>query len=176
MSLRVMVFLLLTSFSLHAGKLITPHAAISQTYGENAAIETKKLQLDKQTLQAVSKQAKTKLKTDKFRAYTIGIDKKTVAYALLITQKVRTKNASVLYMVDLNGTIRAVEIVAFHEPAEFIPPSAWLMQLEEKSAADPLRLDEDIPNISGATLSTRVITDGCRVALALFHTILKSNP
>ena len=173
MSLRTLAVLLLTFFSLHAGKLITPHEAIVQTYGKNVTIAKKNLQLDKQTLQAVSKQAKTKLKTSKFHAYAISIGKKTVAHALLITQTVRTKSASVLYMIDINGKIRAVEIVAFKEPSEFIPSDTWLMQFKQKSAADPLRLERDIPNISGATMSTRIITDGSRVALALFHTVLK---
>ena len=38
--------------------------------------------------------------------------------------------------------------------------------------ADPFKLDRDIPNISGATLACRNVTDGVKRLLALKHAVL----
>ena len=42
-----------------------------------------------------------------------------------------------------------------------------------KSVADPLKLDVGIRNISGASLSSRHITDGVKRILATYETVLK---
>jgi Na+-translocating ferredoxin:NAD+ oxidoreductase RnfG subunit len=47
------------------------------------------------------------------------------------------------------------------------------MQFAGKTAADPLRLDGDIKNISGATLSCRHITDAVKRLLATYEVALK---
>ena len=47
----------------------------------------------------------------------------------------------------------------------------WRNQFVHKSAADPLKLDQDIRNISGATLSSRHVTEGVRRLMAI-HALL----
>jgi Na+-transporting NADH:ubiquinone oxidoreductase subunit NqrC len=43
----------------------------------------------------------------------------------------------------------------------------WRAQFKGKRSGAPLRLDDDIQNVSGATLSCRHITDGVRRLVAL---------
>jgi uncharacterized protein with FMN-binding domain len=45
---------------------------------------------------------------------------------------------------------------------------AWRAQFVGKSAASPLQLNVDIKNISGATLSSKHITDGVKRILQKF--------
>ncbi len=49
----------------------------------------------------------------------------------------------------------------------------WRQQFTGKRKGDELELDEDIRNVSRATLSCRHITDGVRRLLASFHVALK---
>jgi hypothetical protein len=49
----------------------------------------------------------------------------------------------------------------------------WRAQFNGKRAGDTLRVGQDIQNLSGATLSSRHITDGVRRLLALYEVVLK---
>jgi Na+-translocating ferredoxin:NAD+ oxidoreductase RnfG subunit len=65
--------------------------------------------------------------------------------------------------LDPQGAILDVQILAYREShgGEVRAPS-WRAQFRDKSAAQPLRVGDDIANISGATLSTTHVTDGIR--------------
>jgi Na+-transporting NADH:ubiquinone oxidoreductase subunit NqrC len=49
----------------------------------------------------------------------------------------------------------------------------WRAQFVGKSANSTLKLDHDIKNISGATLSCRHITDGVKRLLAFYEVVLR---
>ena len=49
----------------------------------------------------------------------------------------------------------------------------WRKQFVGKTSAAPLKLDQDIKNISGATLSTKHIADGVKRVLATYDVALK---
>lgn len=77
--------------------------------------------------------------------------------------------------IDLEGAVKQVEILSYREShgGEVRLP-AWRRQFVGKTAAAPLRVGEDIANISGATLSCTHVTEGVRrivavVALARRH-------
>lgn len=65
--------------------------------------------------------------------------------------------------VGVDGVIRQVEILSYREShgGEIRLP-AWRRQFVGKTAAAPLRIGDDIANISGATLSCTHVTDGVR--------------
>ncbi len=65
--------------------------------------------------------------------------------------------------IAIDGSVKQVEILAYREShgGEIRLP-AWRRQFVGKTAAAPLRIGEDIANISGATLSCTHVTDGVR--------------
>ena len=65
--------------------------------------------------------------------------------------------------VGTDGAIRQIEILAYREShgGEIRLP-AWRQQFVGKTVAGPLRVGEDIANVSGATLSCNHVTDGVR--------------
>jgi Na+-translocating ferredoxin:NAD+ oxidoreductase RnfG subunit len=76
--------------------------------------------------------------------------------------------------LDANGSVRQIEIMDYRESyGHEVRDQAWRQQFAGKTAADPLRLTQDIRNISGATLSCRHITDGVRRVLATHAIALK---
>ena len=85
--------------------------------------------------------------------------------------KVRTKTAIGLYLIGMDSKIKTIEIVAFNEPMEYLPSATWLNVFDKKSTQDTLKLNQDIPTTTGATLSARAITDGARAALALLEIV-----
>lgn len=78
--------------------------------------------------------------------------------------------------LDANGVIRQVEILDYRESygGEIRVP-AWRKQFVGKKSGAPLILDDDIKNISGATLSCRHITEGIRKMLAVYAIALANN-
>lgn len=69
------------------------------------------------------------------------------------------------YAVALSpdGEIRDVEILAYRESHGYeVRNKPWRSQFTGKSAQSPLRIGDDIQNISGATLSCTHIADGIR--------------
>ncbi len=93
-----------------------------------------------------------------------------------IVDEVIGKHEYITYAVglDAGGAVRGIEVMEYRESygGEVRNPK-WRAQFVGKTKAAPLKLDEDIQNISGATLSSRHITDGVKRLLALHEIALK---
>lgn len=69
--------------------------------------------------------------------------------------------------VDINGLVKEVEILAYRESyGGEVKEQRWLSQFRGKSKNSALALYDDITNISGATLSSRSVTEGIKRILA----------
>ncbi|KYJ87315.1 FMN-binding protein [Sulfurovum riftiae] len=145
--------------------------AIDASFGEVSKIEARQIVLTGSTYEKVKARAKAKLETKIYRYYVIR-SSSAVGYAVLITRKVRTKKATVLYVFDVKGVLKFSEIMAFGEPPEYIPNTIWMGQFRSRNSAAPLKMGKDIPTISGATLSARTISDGARIARAILQTAI----
>ena len=75
--------------------------------------------------------------------------------------------------IDARGAVAGLEILSYRETygGEIRRP-AWRAQFAGKTARDSLKLDNDIKNISGATLSCRHVTDGVKRLLATHEFVL----
>ena len=77
--------------------------------------------------------------------------------------------------LDASGRVLRVDVLAYRETHGWeIRNERWRAQFAGKTAADPVQLNQDIANISGATLSCRHVTDGVRRLLAL-HALLPAS-
>ena len=92
-----------------------------------------------------------------------------------IVDRVIGKHDFITYAVALStdGTVRGVEILDYRETygGEIRNPN-WRRQFVGKRPGSALRLDQDIKNISGATLSSRHVTDGVRRLLVTWQMLL----
>jgi len=89
----------------------------------------------------------------------------------LFVDQVLGKHELITYAValDPSGVVRGIEILDYRETygGEIRNPK-WRQQFVGKRSGAALRLGGDIKNISGATLSSRHVTDGVRYLLAVF--------
>ncbi len=170
----VLAVLLIAGVQMAEAKVNTKvEQAVKGSFAKVDTIEPKRLILTKAQLAKVQKAAKAKLETKVYRYYLFKSGGTVVGYGVLIARKVRTKKATVLYAFTPEGILKFAEIMAFGEPPEYIPNDTWMGQFKEKSANAPLKIGGDVPTISGATLSARSITDGARVARAIFQYAIK---
>lgn len=138
-------------------------------------VEKKTLLLDKQQFLAVQKLAKKRIKSKVVRYYQAMNGQKRLCTAIVLSQKVRTKKAAILYIIDEHGTLKQIEILAFAEPPEYKPKKSWIKLVEGKSLQEPLRVGRDVPKITGATMSARSVVDGARIALAIYEIAIKGK-
>jgi hypothetical protein len=93
-----------------------------------------------------------------------------------IVDEVVGKHEFITYAIGLaaDGSVRQIEIMDYRESYGYeIRNPEWRGQFVGKRAGDKFKLDDDIKNISGATLSCRHITDGVKRVLALYEVALK---
>lgn len=77
--------------------------------------------------------------------------------------------------VSPQGKVLGVEVMSYREThGGQIRDAAWRQKFVGKSLADPFKLDEDVPNISGATLSCRNVLDGVK-RLLVQHKLFLAN-
>jgi len=171
----LLMFLLAFAPQLSAKVLISPVEAMKQNYGASTDIEKKNILVSKAQASIIEKNASTKIKSKIFRVFKATKDSKLLGYGILINKKVRSKNGVVIYFISKDSVLKGIEIVAFNEPAEYIPSKTWNKQFENISTDKMLRVGKEIPTITGATLSARSITDGSRVAFAFYNEMLKGK-
>lgn len=89
----------------------------------------------------------------------------------LIIDRVIGKHEYITYAVALapNGTVASVEILEYRETyGGEVRNANWRRQFVGRKAGQDMKLGREIRNISGATLSSRNITDGVRRLLATY--------
>lgn len=97
----------------------------------------------------------------------------------LIVDQVIGKSELITYALalDVAGAAISLEVLDYREShGSEIRLAPWRKQFVGKTAADPVELNRDIKNISGATLSCRHVTEGVQRVLKLYAASLKSAP
>jgi electron transport complex protein RnfG len=105
-----------------------------------------------------------------------GGDGAVRGWAYLDTHRVRTLPETVMVVLDADGTVRRVEVVAFREPLEYMPGKGWYEQYEGQELDDDLALKRDIRPVTGATLTARATTEAVRRVLALQAVVAEEEP
>ncbi len=104
-------------------------------------------------------------KQDVWRAEKNG---KLIGY--FITDNVIGKHEFITYGtgLSLDGHVRGIEIMTYKETrGDEVRQSSWRNIFKGKTLNDPFKLNKDIPNISGATLSCKNIMNGVKRLLVL---------
>jgi len=167
------LFGILLSQSSMAKSFPTIDEVIHASFPSSTKMEKHSLILTAKQFSQIQKKAKARVDTKVYRYYTLSNKGKTTGYAILEFRKVRTKKATIIYAFDMKGTLISTEILAFGEAPEWVPSKTWMSQLQNKSPKAALHIGKDIPTISGATLSARCVSEGARVARAIYESVLK---
>ena len=88
----------------------------------------------------------------------------------VVVDEVIGKFELITYAVGIgaDGAVKQVEVLSYREShGHEIRLPAWRKQFIGKTSASPLKIGEDIANISGATLSCTHVTDGIKRIVAI---------
>jgi Na+-translocating ferredoxin:NAD+ oxidoreductase RnfG subunit len=95
-----------------------------------------------------------------------------------IVDEVVGKHEMITYAVALNpsGMVTGIEILDYVESYGYeVAEAQWRKQFIGKTATDPIKLNQDIQNIGGATLSCKHLTDGVKRVAVLYDLALKNQ-
>ena len=78
--------------------------------------------------------------------------------------------------VSVDGRVRGIEILSYREShGNEIRLPAWRKQFVDKTIASPIKIGEDIANVSGATLSCSHVTEGVKRIVAVVDLARRSG-
>lgn len=105
-----------------------------------------------------------------------AFDQEKAFLGWVIIDKVIGKHEFITYATALSpdGKVLGIEIMDYRETyGGEVRQADWRNHFIGTDKTSPLELEEDIPNISGATLSCRNVTNGVKRLLALYEVVLK---
>lgn len=93
-----------------------------------------------------------------------------------IIDEVLGKHEFITYAIGINkdGSVKQIEIMNYNETYGYeVRDEKWRDQFVGKNSTSVLKLDLDIKNISGATLSCKHLTDGVKRVLATYNLLFE---
>jgi len=126
------------------------------------------LKLDPGRREAIKAASGLRQRWDEQKAWRAERDGALLGWMLV--DEVIGKHEFITYAAAISpdGHVLGVEILSYREThGGQVRDAGWRKRFAGKTLADPFKLDEDIPNISGATLSCRNVSDGVKRLLAI---------
>ena len=130
--------------------------------------------LTPEQMKVIEKDSGVRVRLDKQKVWRVLRGDQFLGW--VIQDEVLGKHEFIQWVLALNadGSVRQIEILDYRETYGYqVRDEKWLAQFTGKQHGAPLKLDDDIKNISGATLSSRHITDGVKRLLSFYELVLK---
>jgi len=154
-----------------AGVLMTRDQALASAF-PGATLERRSIVLDDGQAEAVQGRAQARLVSRVYGAYVATRHDSLLGVALFDTRTVRTMPGVFMTVIAPDSTVARADVLAFHEPDDYLPPGRWLAQFTGRAATDGLRPGRGIHGITGATLTARSVSESVRLSLAIYTLVL----
>lgn len=102
---------------------------------------------------------------------------KTESGKWFIVDEVVGKHEMITYALGLSaeGVVEHIEILEYRESYGYeVAVASWRGQFVGKTVQSKIKLNQDIENVSGATLSAKHLTDGIKRVLVMYELVLKT--
>lgn len=159
-----------------AAQYLTVEQAQKLMFGKTATFQRNDLVLDKALVAAIEQASGVRVERNKQPLWEVREGDQLSGY--FIVDEVFGKHEYITYAValDAEGRVRQIEVLVYRESYGYeIRNPAWRAQFIGKAHGDPVTLDKDIKNISGATMSCRHVSQGVKRLLATYDNVLRSR-
>lgn len=172
-SASLIINILLISPNLYAKVFMPKDEALKVAFPNADTIEKKSYFLKPEQINDVEELSKTKVGSKLFLLYIGKKDGRDVGYAAIDTHTVRTKTQTIIVVINPDGSLNYTEILAFFEPLEYKLTEGWIDLFKGRKLSDGIKIGYDIPNISGATLSSNATANAVKKVLAIFEVVIR---
>lgn len=159
-----------------AERYLTVAEAQKLCFPQAARFEEKTFRCTAGQIRLIEKQSGVKVRSPNVRAW-LAHSNDTLAGVILLDHVIG-KHEFIDYVVAISpdGKVEQVEILEYRESyGGEVRGTRWRAQFRGKTASSPLRLNGDIYNISGATMSCRHVTEGIKRLLATFEHVVRPS-
>ncbi len=152
----------------HAEVFMTEEDAVKITLPKSERIHKTVIHLNQERKAAIEQRIGWKFPEESFEVYIGETGDMIDGYAIVHNTIGKHKHMTYMVGVDAKGACSNVELLVFREAkgAE-VGRKRFNAQYEGKTVSDPIRINKDIINISGATMSVRSISAGVKRVLVL---------
>ncbi|OVE77140.1 hypothetical protein BVX98_03455 [bacterium F11] len=147
--------------------------ALKLAFPTSASVDRKTLFLNGMEIDEIQRKAKSKLDSEVLTYYIGRKGNQLLGYAFFETHIVRTMPETVMVVLNTEGKVSFVEILAFLEPEDYRPSPKWLDLFRGKDLDQNLWIKRGLRNITGSTLTTQAIAAGVRRVLATFEVVVQ---
>lgn len=152
----------------------TVESAQKVCFSEATEFVSADVKLTKAQMKAIEKDSGVRVRSDTERVWRATKDGEFIGW--FIEDEVLGKHEFITWALALNpdGSVKSIEVMDYRETYGYeIRNADWRAQFLGKKHGAKLKLDDDIKNVSGATLSCRHITDGVKRLLSFYELVLK---
>lgn len=150
----------------------TKDDALKKAFPDANGVERLTLFLSDDDVKHIEALSKAKVESKIITYYMAKGKDGVIGYAFFGSHIVRTKPEIYMAVINPDGSIKHVEILAFYEPEEYLPPKRWFEQFAGKVLDDTLYHKRGISALTGATLSANGITQEVRKTLSVFKIMI----
>lgn len=154
----------------------TRDAALARVFGNTAHIERRTHFLTPTQIDSARALGRCRIEQSRLSCYEATLGDSLLGRAYLDTHRVRNEYETLLVVVGPDARTREVDVLAFHEPEDYLVPPGWFETLRNRRLSPRLRPGDDVDAISGATLSTRAAAEAVRRVLALDFILYGGEP
>lgn len=152
----------------HAEVFMTEEEAVKIMLPGSQRVRKEVLRLSQAQKEIVEQRIGWKFPEDSFEVYIGETGDKIDGYAVVHNTIGKHKHMTYMVGVDAKGRCSDVELLVFREAkGSEVGRKRFNVQYEGKTVFDPIRINKDIINISGATMSVRSISAGVKRVLVL---------
>ncbi len=149
---------------------LTPEEAAKLTFPESHSIRLEVINLTQEQKRLIEERIGWQFPESTFECFIGETNGKIDGWAFI--QNTIGKHKAMTYMVgvDPNGEVTNVEVLVYRESrGSEVGKKRFNYQYQGKTVEDPIRINRDIINISGATMSVRSMSAGVKRTLVLAH-------
>lgn len=152
----------------HAEVFMSEEEAVKIMLSESKRIRKELIRLTGEKKELIEERIGWKFPEQAFEVYIGETGDKIDGYAMLHNTIGKHKHMTYMVGVDSTGACSDVELLVFREArGSEVGRKRFNVQYEGKTVLDPIRINKDIINISGATMSVRSISAGVKRVLVL---------
>lgn len=155
---------------------LKPDQALKIIFQDSREIVSEKKTLTPEQQRNLEGRLGTKLAKTEWNFYIARSNGRIDGYAVIDSEVGKTEPITFLTAITPEGRVKEVEILVYREPiGSEVHEKRFLRQYRGKKKSDPIRVGQDIANISGATLSARAVTNGVKRDLLLWELFYGKN-
>ncbi len=138
----------------------------------NETLEARSIELSDEQRKKIAKESKVRVRSNSLKAWVSDKGNWFILDQILG----KHENIDMAFAISKDGGVIGLEVMTYRESyGHEIRHPKWRAQFHGKTPAKHLKLDRDIKNISGATLSCAHVTDGVNRLLKTWELVLSSQ-